>query len=120
MNDEKNNNLFKGYKELAEKEPCVIVGRCADYVLRDRNDCLNVFIHADEEDKIDRAIHSYGMPEKEAASILKKTDKARYNHYKYYTDREWGMSDNYDVCLNSSMFGIEGCVKIIKDIVEMD
>lgn len=107
-------------KELAEKEPCVIVGRCADYVLRDRNDCLNVFIHADEEDKIDRAIHFYGMPEKEAASILKKTDKARYNHYKYYTDREWGMSDNYDVCLNSSMFGIEGCVKIIKDIVEMD
>lgn len=107
-------------KELAEKEPCVIVGRCADYVLRDRKDCLNVFIHADEEDKIDRAIHSYGMPEKEAASILKKTDKARYNHYKYYTDREWGMSDNYDVCLNSSMFGIEGCVKIIKDIVEMD
>lgn len=107
-------------KELAEKEPCVIVGRCADYVLRDRNDCLNVFIHADEEDKIDRAIHSYGMLEKEAASILKKTDKARYNHYKYYTDREWGMSDNYDVCLNSSMFGIEGCVKIIKDIVEMD
>ena len=74
-------------KELAEKEPCVIVGRCADYVLRDRNDCLNVFIHADEEDKIDRAIHFYGMPEKEAASILKKTDKARYNHYKYYTDR---------------------------------
>lgn len=107
-------------KELAEKEPCVIVGRCADYVLRDRKDCLNVFIHADEEDKIDRAIHFYGMPEKEAASILKKTDKARYNHYKYYTDREWGMSDNYDVCLNSSMFGIEGCVKIIKDIVEMD
>jgi len=101
-------------RELAEKESCVIVGRCADYVLRDRKDCLHVFIYADEESKLERAVKNYGMPEKEAGSILKKKDKARYNHYKYYTDREWGMAQNYDLCLNSGLFGIDGCVEMIK------
>ena len=105
-------------KELAEKEPCVIVGRCADYVLREREDCLNVFIHADAKSKIERAINSYKMPEKDAASILKKKDKARYNHYKYYTDQEWGMASNYDLCLNSGLLGIDGCVRVIRDVLD--
>lgn len=105
-------------RELAEKESCIIVGRCADYVLRERTDCLNVFIWADEKSKLERAVRDYGMPEKEAASILKKKDKARYNHYKYYTDQEWGMAENYDLCLNSGLFGIDGCVKIIKEVLE--
>lgn len=105
-------------KELAEKEPCVIVGRCADYILREREDCLHVFIRADEESKLERAVKDYGMPEKEAASILKKKDKARYNHYKYYTDQEWGMASNYDLCLNSGLFGVDGCVEIIRRILE--
>lgn len=104
-------------RDLAEKEPCVIVGRCADYVLRERTDCLNVFISADEKSKLERAVHDYKMPQKEAASILKKMDKARYNHYKYYTDLEWGMASNYDLCLNSGLFGISGCVNIIKDVL---
>lgn len=105
-------------KELAEKESCVIVGRCADYVLRDRDDCLNVFIHADEKSKLERAVKFYGMSEKDAPSILKKKDKARYNHYKYYTDKDWGMASNYDLCLNSGLLGIDGCVNVIKDILE--
>ncbi len=105
-------------KELAEKEPCVIVGRCADYVLRERTDCLNVFISADEKSKLERAVRDYGIPEKDAATILKKKDKARYNHYKYYTDQEWGMAQNYDICLNSSLFGIDGCVEIIKNVLD--
>lgn len=105
-------------KELAEKEPCVIVGRCADYILREREDCLHVFIRADEESKLERAVKDYGMPEKEAVSILKKKDKARYNHYKYYTDQEWGMASNYDLCLNSGLFGVDGCVEIIRRILE--
>lgn len=105
-------------KELAEKGPCVIVGRCADYVLREREDCLNVFISADEKSKIERAVNSYKMPEKDAASILRKKDKARYNHYKYYTDQEWGMASNYDLCLNSGLLGIDGCVSIIKDVLD--
>lgn len=105
-------------KELAEKEPCVIVGRCADYVLRDRDDCLNVFIVADEKSKLERAVKSYDMPEKDAPSILKKKDKARYNHYKYYTDQDWGLASNYDLCLNSGLLGIDGCVKIIRQVME--
>lgn len=105
-------------KELAEKEPCVIVGRCADYVLRDRDDCLNVFIVADEKSKLERAVKFYDMPEKDAPSILKKKDKARYNHYKYYTDQDWGLASNYDLCLNSGLLGIDGCVKIIRQVME--
>lgn len=104
-------------KDLAEKESCVIVGRCADYVLRDREDCLNVFIVADEKSKLERAVKYYGLAEKDAASILKKKDKARYNHYKYYTDQEWGMASNYDLCLNSGLLGIDGCVKVILDVL---
>ncbi len=103
-------------KDLAEKEPCVIVGRCADYVLRDREDCLHVFIVADEKSKLERAVKYYGLSEKDAASVLKKKDKARYNHYKYYTDQDWGMAANYDLCLNSGLLGIEGCVKVIQDV----
>ncbi|MBS6398159.1 MAG: cytidylate kinase-like family protein [Clostridiales bacterium] len=104
-------------KELAEKEPCVIVGRCADYVLREREDCLNVFIHADEKSKVARAVKYFGIDEKDAPAVLKKRDKARYNHYKYYTDQEWGMASNYDLCLNSGVFGIEGCVEVIKGVL---
>ena len=107
-------------KDLAEKEPCVIVGRCADYVLREREDCIHVFIHADEKSKLERAVKYYDMSEKDAPSILKKKDKARYNHYKYYTDQEWGMADNYDICLNSGLLGIDGCVNVIKSVLDQE
>lgn len=105
-------------KELAEKESCVFVGRCADYVLRDREDCLNVFIHADEKSKLERAVNYFNLQEKDAPAVLKKRDKARYNHYKYYTDKEWGMASNYDLCLNSGLLGIDGCVEVISHVLE--
>ena len=105
-------------KALAEKEPCVIVGRGADYVLRERDDCLNVFIVADEKSKLERAVKYYGLAEKDAASILKKKDKARYNHYKYYTDQDWGLASNYDLCLNSGLLGIDGCVEVIRKVLD--
>ena len=105
-------------KDLAEKEPCVIVGRGADYVLRERDDCLNVFIVADEKSKLERAVKYYGLAEKDAASILKKKDKARYNHYKYYTDQDWGLASNYDLCLNSGLLGIDGCVEVIRKVLD--
>ena len=85
-------------KELADKGPCVIVGRCADYILREREDCLNVFIFADNESKIERAEKYFNITREEAPAVLKKKDKARANHYKYYTDQEWGMASNYDLC----------------------
>ena len=106
-------------KELADKGPCVIVGRCADYILRDREDCLNVFIFADNESKIERAEKYFNITREEAPAVLKKKDKARANHYKYYTDQEWGMASNYDLCLNSGLIGIEGCVKAIQQVLEL-
>ena len=106
-------------KELADKGPCVIVGRCADYILREREDCLNVFIFADNESKIERAEKYFNITREEAPAVLKKKDKARSNHYKYYTDQDWGMASNYDLCLNSGLIGIEGCVKAIQQVLEL-
>ena len=106
-------------KELADKGPCVIVGRCADYILREREDCLNVFIFADNESKIERAEKYFNITREEAPAVLKKKDKARANHYKYYTDQDWGMASNYDLCLNSGLIGIEGCVKAIQQVLEL-
>ena len=106
-------------KELADKGPCVIVGRCADYILREREDCLNVFIFADNESKIEREEKYFNITREEAPAVLKKKDKARANHYKYYTDQEWGMASNYDLCLNSGLIGIEGCVKAIQQVLEL-
>ena len=106
-------------KELADKGPCVIVVRCADYILREREDCLNVFIFADNESKIERAEKYFNITREEAPAVLKKKDKARANHYKYYTDQEWGMASNYDLCLNSGLIGIEGCVKAIQQVLEL-
>lgn len=106
-------------KELADKGPCVIVGRCADYILREREDCLNVFIFADNESKIERAEKYFNITREEAPAVLKKKDKARANHYKYYTDQEWGMASNYDLCLNSGLICIEGCVKAIQQVLEL-
>lgn len=106
-------------KELADKGPCVIVGRCADYILREREDCLNVFIFADNESKIERAEKYFNITREEAPAVLKKKDKARANHYKYYTDQEWGMASNYDLCLNSGLIGIDGCVKAIQQVLEL-
>ena len=100
-------------KDLANKGACVIVGRCADYILREREDVLNVFIHADMESKLDRAVTYFGITKDQAPALLKKKDKARSNHYKYYTDQDWGMASNYDLCLNSGILGIDGCVDVI-------
>ena len=105
-------------KDLAEKGSCVIVGRCADYILRERDDVLNVFIHADMASKINRAVTYFGITEDQAPAHLKKKDKARSNHYKYYTDQDWGMASNYDLSLNSGALGIDGCVDVILKALE--
>ena len=99
--------------DLAEKGPCVIVGRCADYILRSREDCLNVFIHADMESRVQRAVSSYGVPASEAEDELRKKDKARANHYKRYTGQTWGAAKNYHMTLNSGKLGLNACVELI-------
>ncbi len=102
--------------QLAEKEPCVIVGRCADYILKDRNDCLNVFIHADKAFRAERIVRLYGESENSPEKRLNEKDKKRSAYYRHYTDREWGLAENYHMSLNSSYIGIDKCVEIIIDI----
>ncbi len=104
--------------ELAEKGPCVIVGRCADYILSERTDCLNVFVHGNIEDKVVRVMKYKNIGEKEARRLIKDTDKRRRVNYNYYTDRQWGKSQNYDICLNSTSLGTDNCVNILYDMVK--
>lgn len=104
--------------ELAEKGNCVIVGRCADFILRDREDCLNVFIHADKDYKAKRIVELYGVRDKSPLKRLEEKDRKRAANYKYFTGREWGNTENYHVSLDSSKLGAELCVRIITDIAK--
>lgn len=113
-----NENLFnyqaKIMKELAETESCVIIGRCADFVLKDYDNVLSVFIHAPEDFCKEQAAKKHSMPEKELEKFIAKTDKRRAEYYKYHTGREWTDARNYDLCLDSSKLGFERCVEEIK------
>ena len=104
--------------QLAEKGPCVIVGRNADYILKDREDCLHAYIHADKDFRADRIVHLYGESEKSPEVRLNEKDKRRRVNYHHYTGRTWGTAQNYDICLNSSALGIETCADIIISLVE--
>ena len=99
--------------ELAEKEPCVIIGRNADYILKDRDDVLNVFIHGDMPEKIQRITGLYNVEEQEAVKMMADTDKRRMTNYNFYTNQKWGRASNYTLCLNSSQLGYDRCEKII-------
>ena len=99
--------------ELAEKEPCVIIGRNADYILKDRDDVLNVFIHGDMPEKIKRITGLHNVEEKEAVKMMADTDKRRRTNYNFYTDQNWGKASNYTLCLNSSEIGYDKCEAII-------
>lgn len=100
--------------ELADKGNCVIVGRCSDYILRDRKDVLNVFIHADFEYRKNRVVSVYGQNEFAPDKRIKDKDKRRIAYYKYYTDRKWADAKNYQLCLDSGVLGIDKCVEIIE------
>ena len=100
-------------KELADKGSCVIVGRCADYILQDRSDCFHVFISGALPDRINRVIEEHGVAPTAAESHVRNRDKKRSSYYKHITDRAWGAAENYDLCLNSSTLGIDRCVEII-------
>lgn len=103
----------KVIKELAEKGPCVIVGRCADYILKDRKDCMHVFIYADQEFKADRIVQKYGERTLNPEKRLAEKDKKRKLNYKYFTEREWGKRKNYQMCLDSGYLGIEKTAALI-------
>lgn len=112
------NEQRKKILELAEQESCVIVGRCADYILREREDVLNVFVHAPVADRAKRIVEVYGETAVAPEIRLREKDKKRAINYKYYTEQEWGRSQNYHLTIDSSAFGIEGCVDMILDLVK--
>ena len=105
-------------KEIADKESCVIVGRCADFILADHKNVIKVFIYSDMKDKIKRATEFYGLNKEKAEKEIKRIDKLRANHYKYYTEKEWSNHSNYDVCINSDTLGVEKTADLICEIVK--
>ena len=102
--------------ELAEKESCVIVGRCADYILREREDCLNVFIHAPKAQRAERIVKLYGESDVAPEKRLDDKDARRKVNYRHFTGREWGDARNYHLSLDSARLGIEGCVDLIESV----
>lgn len=102
--------------DLAEKSPCVIVGRCADYVLKDKEDCLTVFIHASMEKRAERIVKEYGERPESPEQRLKDKDKRRAAYHRFYTDMKWGHAQNYDICLDSGRLGIDKCVDILTQL----
>lgn len=110
---------FDAIKNMAREGACVIVGRCADYVLSERKNTLSVFISADMEDRKKRVAQRCDIKENKLFDFINKNDKKRANYYNFYTDRKWGTAKNYDLCINSSALGIEGAVELIKKAVEL-
>ena len=108
----------KVIENLATRESCIIVGRCADYILKDNEDTVNLFLYSDDENKIKRAVNFYGLKEEDALKEINKINKERQKHYKYYTNREWSDVSNYDLAINVDKYAIEKTVDIIYDFVK--
>lgn len=109
---------FDTIKKIADEGPCVIVGRCADYALSDYDNSIHLFIYADEDVKINRIMQKYGLNEQKARDMIIKKDKQRQSYYNYYSAKKWGRADSYDLCINSSVLGVEGTVKLIVQYIE--
>lgn len=110
---------FDTIKKLASEAPCVIVGRCADYALSDYEGAISVFIHADLDKRIKRIARKHELTDSAAKDRIQKTDKRRASYYNYYTSKKWGDATSYDLCLNSGVLGIDGCVEMIKRAIEI-
>ena len=110
---------FQLIRDLAAQGPCVIVGRCANHVLRDRSDVLDIFIHAGVEFRLNRAINVLGLPERQAKKVLRPTDKARKTYYQNYTGSNWNDPDLYHACLNPDRLGFDACVDTICQMYQL-
>lgn len=109
---------FDTIKMIASEGPCVIVGRCADYALSDYKNCIHLFIYGDEKVKTKRIMEKYNLSEAKAKDMIVKKDKQRQSYYNYYSSKKWGRADSYDLCINSSLLGIDGTVKLIIQTIE--
>lgn len=108
---------FDAIKKIADEGPCILVGRCADYALEEYDNVLSVFIHAKMEDRIRRIARIYDLTDAKAKDLIQKTDKKRSSYYNYYTNKRWSDAESYDICLDSSVLGIEGTAEAIKQLV---
>ena len=117
-----NNKVFESaaklIREIAAKESAVIVGRCGDYVLKDEENVLSLFIYADKKERLQRGIELYHLDPKDAEETIRRFDRKRANFYEFYTDRKWGALSNYSMTVNTSRMGIEQCVKYLAAIVK--
>ena len=109
---------FDAIREIASKGDCIFVGRCADYILRERSDLVSVFILGDMDERLKCLERRQGLDESAARKKIKEVDKDRSSFYKYYSDQVWGDAQNYDLCINSSRLGVEGTVKVIMDYIK--
>jgi cytidylate kinase len=117
-----NDRLFlyqsEAIRKLVEESSCVIVGRCADYILRDNPNCLSLFIHNTKENRIQRIIETQNLTVEQAKDLMTKTDKSRASYYNYYTNKEWGVASSYNISIDVSVLGIDESVEFIKNFVE--
>lgn len=109
---------FDTIKKIAEEGPCVIVGRCADYALTDCDNVINLFIYGNEDCKVKRIMEKYQLSEDKAKDMIVKKDKQRQSYYNYYSSKKWGRADSYDLCINSSVLGVDGTVDLIIQYIE--
>ena len=109
---------FDTIKKIASEGPCVIVGRCADYALSDFANCIHLFIYADEAARISRISRKYELSENKARDMIIKKDKQRQSYYNYYSSKKWGRADSYDLCISSSVLGVDGTVKLICQYIQ--
>ena len=109
---------FDTVKKIADEGPCVIVGRCADYALSDYDNVLKLFIYGNDEDRCKRLMNRFKLEEKEATDLMNKTYKKRSIYYNYYSSKKWGHAESYDLCINSSLLGIDKTVNLIVQAVE--
>ncbi|WWR14580.1 cytidylate kinase-like family protein [Lachnospiraceae bacterium JLR.KK008] len=109
---------FDTIKKIAEEGPCVIVGRCADYALSDFSNCIHLFIYADEEARVRRISRKYDLTAAKARDMIVKKDKQRQSYYNYYSSKKWGRADSYDLCINSSLLGVDGTVRLITQYIQ--
>lgn len=110
---------FDTIKKLASEESCVIVGRCADYALEDNKDAISVFIKASMEARTERIMRLRGLTEAKASDLIYKNDKRRASYYNYYSNKKWGEAKSYDLCLDSGLIGVDGCIEVIKNFIEL-
>ena len=105
-------------RDLADRHSCIFIGRCADYILRERTDCFSVFVCANDEDRIRRIIAHENISVEKARDLMGSIDKKRAAFYNYYSNKNWGVASSYNVCINSSVFGIDKTVSLLKEMVE--